>query len=77
MATTLEAVRELVEKHPTEHSVSCELSALNKVNQTKYNYYYSTICNARKSLTFGHIFHAFPLEKGSRASRVYMKGSGF
>ena len=33
MTTSLEAVRELVEKQPTEHSVSCELPALNKVDQ--------------------------------------------
>ena len=32
MVTSLEAVRELVEKQPTEHSVSCELPALSKVN---------------------------------------------
>ena len=31
MATSLEAVRELVEKQPTEHSVSCELPALKKL----------------------------------------------
>ena len=45
MATSLEAVRELVEKQPTEHSVSCELPALNKVDQLLMKTITQNFCN--------------------------------
>ena len=71
MATSLEAVRELVEKQPTEHSVSCELpAALNKVNQILSK------LSLNNLQCWDSVFHTFSRGKG-KGPALLEKGSLF